>query len=230
MFSHIFLAVTPGELAELRPPQAAFMACHFSVYGKGLSNLPQQLPNGSMILLDDSTPPCGHDPQVVCEQLKRLVETFAVKAILLDFQGVQTEEHTVMAKHLTSNLPCPVAVTAQYAKTLGCPVFLAPPAANQPLNTYLAPWLKQGVYLEIAPMATQITVTESGSTSLPISVAKDLPLADKRLLCHYNVEIFTQKVVFTLQRAKEDLIGLVQQANNMGVFGCIGLYQELKQL
>ena len=230
MFSHVFLAMTTTEFAEFQPPKTAYMACHFSPYGKGLTNLPRDLPKGSILLLDDSTPPCGHDAKITAEQLCQLTEQFSPVAILLDFQGERTTESTAMAEHLVHTLPCPVAVTEQYAKALGCSVFLSPLPANKALGEYLAPWNKQGVYLEIAPAAVQVTVTRSGSSAIPIPFAKGLPLSDKRLLCHYRTESFPERAVFTLSRTKEDLAALVQQAKDMAVLGCIGLYQELKRL
>lgn len=230
MFSHIFLGVTAGELAEFCPSKAAYMACHFSPYGTGLSNLPQSLPKGSIILLDDSTPPRGHEPKQVQEQLLQLIDRFHPEAVILDFQGEKTAEHTAMAEHLVHTLPCTVAVTEMYAGSLGCPVFLAPPPANKGLITHLGLWTKQGVYLEIAPMAVQITVTEDGCTSMPIPFPKNLPLQDTKLHCHYNIESFPKKAVFTLCRTKEDLHTLVQQAKDLGVLGCVGLYQELIRL
>ena len=230
MFSHIFLGMTTMELAEFCPPKAAYMACHFSTYNHGLSNLPKVLPKSSIILLDDSTPPCGHDPKVVSEQLFQLFEQFSPEAFLLDFQGEKTKESIAMAEQLVHTLPCPVAVTERYAKVLGCPVFLSPPPANKYLANHLDPWIPQGVYLEIAPMSEKITVTETGSTSLSIPYTEDLPLYDKKLYCHYNVESFPHKAVFTISRNKEDLLCLIQQAMQMGVLGCVGLYQELKRL
>jgi len=229
MFSHIFLAVTATELAEFRPTKTAYMACHFSPYGKGLSNIPVMLPPNSILLLDDSTPPFGHEQEAVTEQLRKLSAQFSANAVLLDFQGEPTAESMAMAEHLVNTLPCKVAVTERYAKTLGCPVFLPPTPVTVPLQAYLEPWLKQGVYLEIAPSGVQYTITQSGSTSLPIPY-KELSLQDKKLHCHYAVESFPEKAVFTLCRTKEDLRALVQQATDLGVLGCVGLFQELSRL
>ncbi len=230
MFSDVFLAQTSGEMGEFLPKKAAYMACHFSPYGKGLSNMPLTLPPDSILLLDDSMPPNGHDPSVVAEQLTELVSRFSVKAVLLDFQGEKTDETQKMAASLLRQLPCPVAVTERYAKVLSCPVFLSPPPANVPLQRSLRPWLQQGVFLEIAPSAMCITVTETGSTAVSVPPVRGLPLHDSRLCCHYNVEVTPDKAVFTLSRTKEDLAALAEEAYRLGVLGAVGLYQELCRL
>ncbi len=230
MFSDVFLAQTSGETARFPAAKIAYMACHFSPYGNGLSNLPESLPTGSILLLDDSMPPNGHDPQVVEKELKEIVGRLNIAAVLLDFQGQMQQETMDMAQHLVKTLPCPVAVTEEYARILGCPVFLSPTPVNAVLKDYIEPWLQQGVYLEIAPMVTCFTLTENGCTSLPIPSAGELPLHDERLRCHYKVEVFQDRAVFTLGRTGEDLAALAEGAKQLGVLGTVGLYQELSQL
>lgn len=229
MFSKVFLAQTSGEIKKQLPEKLAYMALHFSPYGKGLSNIPGDLPKGSILLLDDSTSPTHHDPQLVAEQLKQLITQLSPAGILLDFQRPFTEELKAMAEYIVKALPCPVGVTKSYAKDLDCPVFLSPLPANKGLEDYLTPWLKQGIYLEIAPDCIEITVTEKGSEISQIYPVQDLPLVDKRLHCHYQVEVSPHKAVFTICRHKEDLLSLVQEAESLGVLGCVGLYRELTE-
>ena len=229
MFSKVFLAMTARETVKYRPARTAYMALHFSPYNKGLSNIPPDLPKGSILLLDDSTPPENHDPQVIAEQLTSLVSQFSPSAVLLDFQRPHTRELENMAASITQALPCSVGVTENYAKKLQCPVFLPPPPVNKPLRDYLQPWLAQGVYLEIAPEGLRFTVTETGSAPEPIPVIPDLSLEDKKLRCHYGVEVLQKKAVFTLCRYKEDLQALVEEAEQLGVIGCVGLYSELQE-
>ena len=47
-----FLAMTAAEIEHSTPlpPNVAWMACHFSPYGAGLSNLPKNLPAGSLLI------------------------------------------------------------------------------------------------------------------------------------------------------------------------------------
>ncbi len=232
MFSNVYLAVTTREMEEFLPKKTAFLSCHFSSSGPGLSNIPQRLPENSLLLLDDSMPLCGHDPAVVVKQLRDLVEDFSVKAILLDFQGEKDGQLESMAKAILHGVPCPVAVTEWYAKDLGCPVFLCAPPADSTLEKHLKSWLKQGVFLEIAPCGAKIAVTENGckKVPLPIGSTKNMTLYNEKLCCHYDVEVFPDRAVFTLGRTKEDLAALAEKAMELGVLGAVGLYQELKKL
>ena len=230
MFSQVFLAVTGQEMAAFRPAQTAYMACHFSAGGVGLSNMPRALPEGSILLLDDSMPVQGHDPEVVTRQLNALVKAFSVRAVLLDFQREKTEEMDNMAAAILQSCTCTAGVTEQYAAGLHCPVFLPPPPVNKPLKEHLRPWLKRGVFLEIAPEALQITVTKDGSKAISLPPVTFLPLEDNRLHCHYNVEVFPEKAVFTLSRTREDLDALAREAHELDVLGTVGLYQELYRL
>ena len=230
MFSQVFLAQTSREMANTQPKKLAYMALHFSPYSKGLSNIPSDLPKGSILLLDDSMQANNHDPEIVVEQLTELTHRLSPTAILLDFQRPVTKELEVMADCIVKALPCPVGITEAYAKNFACPVFLPPPPVNQALADYLRPWEKQGVYLEIAPEALEITVTEAGSTSIQIPLFTGLSLEDKRLHCHYNVRVLGDKVVFTICRYKEDLGSMIQEAEHLAVLGCVGLYGELQNL
>ena len=123
-----FLAMTGAEIgiSPLLPPEIAWMACQFSPYGTGLSNLPRQLPPGSLLILDDMTPIRGHDPALICDQLAELTAVLKCSGILLDFQHPDCAETAALAKYLTEALPCPVAVSEPYAAELDCPVFLPP--------------------------------------------------------------------------------------------------------
>ena len=228
MFSDAFLAVTGSELKKMQPNRVAYMACRFSPSGVGLVNLPEELPPGSIILLDDSMQIDRHSPEIVTKQLCGLVEQFSPAGVLLDFQQPVTREAFDMAAAICKALPCPVAVTEDYARKLACAVFLSACPANAALEKYLEPW-KQEVYLEIAPGRMQIAITEDGASTfyLPAGETKSLGFYDEELCCHYKTEIFDNRVVFTLQRSREDLKKLMTQAQKLGVTAMVGLYQEL---
>ena len=83
-----FLAMTAAEIqgTETLPPKTAWMACHFSPYSTGLSNLPKALPPGSMVILDDITPIHGHDAEAIAAQLRSRLEEIECSGVLLDFQ------------------------------------------------------------------------------------------------------------------------------------------------
>ena len=231
MFSEAFLAVTGAELKNATPKQVAYMACRFSPSGVGLVNLPENLPSGSLILLDDSMQIFGHNAEIVARQLCEVAEHFAPVGVLLDFQRSVTQEAFVMAQTICKVLPCPVAVSENYARDLDCAVFLSACPANVPLEKYLQPW-KHGVYLEIAPGRLQIAVTEAGAEKiyLPVGETGSLQFQDTELCCHYKTEVSQNRAVFTLQRNKEDLEMLIEKARDLGVVATVGLYQELADL
>ena len=231
MFSEVFLAMTAAECKKALPNRVCFMACRFSPYSAGLTNLPTELPPNSMLLLDDSMPPAHHDPKTVIGQLGELVRQFSVSGVLLDFQREKTEVCKAMAEAILQALPCPVAVTEDYARDLGCAVFLSACPANVALEKYLQPW-KQGIYLEIAPSRMQITLTENGAEKVFLSVGEteSLMFYDAGLCCHYKTEVSQNRAVFTLQRNKEDLERLIKKAQDCGVRATVGLYQELISL
>ena len=227
MFSNVFLAVTALGMEKYHPQKTAYMALHFSPFGKGLSNFPTDLPKGSILLLDDSMPPNGHDKQTVVAQLKDLIQSFSPAGLLLDFQRPAAEETELLTKYILEQLTCPIGVSQVYAEKFACTVFLPPPPANKPLAEHLRPWQKQGIYLEIAPNALKFTVTPQGSVAVNIPPVEGLSLTDDRIHCHYDVEVTQDQAVFTICRYIEDLPPLIAEAEQLGVLSCVGLYEEL---
>lgn len=232
MFSKVFLAMTAREMEEYLPERFAYLSCHFSPYSTALSNIPLQMPKNSILLLDDSMPVQGHDPVQVIHQLQGLVKKFSVKAVLLDFQQAMNPEMQSMASSIIDGVSCPAAITPPYATALNHPVFLSPTPVNVPLPDYLRPWQGRDIYLEIANERLQITVTENGAKteSFPGGDAESLPHKNEKLHCHYETRVFSDKVVFTLQRTVEDLEVLTEEAYHLGVKAVVGLYQELSLL
>ena len=227
----MYLAMTAAEISACGalPPQLAFMACHFSPYGTGLSNFPEALPKNSMLILNDRTPVLGHDPQLIAAQLTELAEQWQISSVLLDFQRPEQPRTAAIAGAVLDALTCPVGITEYYAKDLYCPVFLSPPPLHQPLEVYLAPWAGRELWLEAALDSEVITVTEAGShcaAGYPPS-SQYFPFTDERLHCRYHTQVSEEQIRFTLQRTPEDLAGLLQQAQELGIARAIGLYQEL---
>ncbi len=227
MFSDVFLAMTLPEIKENLPNRMAYMALHFSPYDTGLSNIPGFLPQGCILLLDDSMPADMHNREVVAQQLKVLVDQFSPAAVLLDFQREASPESETMVDSILQALPCPVGATEQYASKFGCPVFLSPLPVNKPIEEHLTPWLQQGVFLELATESIATTVTRDGSRTSAIPYTDSFPLEDQKLCCHYDVEVQKGEAIFRLTRTKKDLAVLAEQAYRMGVKGVVGLYWEL---
>ena len=229
----LFLAMTGAEMQKNGPfpPNIAWMACHFSPYGTGISNIPEVLPNGSMIILNDRTPVCGHDPERVAEQMLQLVEQFRAEAILLDFQRPDVAETAAIASRIVQQCTCPVGVTEYYAREWKCPVFLSPVPPHIPLDEYLAPWQGREIWLEAALDGTEIVVKPEGSTSTacPYPAPAEHSHWDERLHCHYEITTTSEQVRFRLYRTGENLAQLLDAAGLMGVTRAVGLYQELAQ-
>jgi len=227
-----YLAMTAGEFFSIlpRPNKLAWMACHFSGYGTGLSNLPRQLPQGSLILVNDRTPLSGHDPDRICRQLADLIKKHRPKGILLDLQRPVTEEAQILVQTLVSNLPGPVGVSHLYADTLDCPVFLPPPPLNKALMDHLKPWSGREIWLETATETQIITVTEAGSTTelLPLQPLPEPCFSDAKLHCRYHTQVFPHKAVFNLNREGAEVEALLREAEALGVTLAVGLYQQLR--
>jgi hypothetical protein len=226
-----FLAMTAAEMrnGSALPPKIAWMACHFSPYGTGLSNLSRELPPGSLLILDDITPPRGHDPILIAEQLTACAESFRCCGILLDFQRPNSPETAALAKQLSQVLPCPTAVSDCYAGNLSCPVFLPPLPPSVPLPAYLASWQGREIWLELGLDGEILTLTETGCnvTPLPCPDRDADGFTDEKLHCHYCIETKEKSASFTLWRTKNDMLELLEDAETLGISCTLGLYQEL---
>lgn len=226
-----YLAMTAAEILASGdlPPKIAWMACHFSPYCTGLSNLPKALPAGSLLILDDFTPICGHDPEQIAAQLKQRAEALECAGILLDFQRPGNPETAALAQYLTQALPRTVAVSQPYAQGLSAPVLLPPVPHHVPLREYLAPWQGREIWLEMALGAERITLTSHGAEFADISreETKTEGFADTNLQSHYAAETSESAATFTLWRTARDLDALLEEAEANGVSTAVGLYQEL---
>ena len=223
-----YLAMTAGEmLGSSPPPRLAYMACHFSPYGTGLSNCPAFLPESSLLMLNDRTPIAGHDPVQIAGQLEAMVESFSLQGILLDFQRPGYEEAQALADFLVEALPCPVIVSAPYT-TENAPVFLPPAPLDVPICEYLQPWQGREIWLEAALDGLEITLTAQGAacTPLPFPQPHDGEFHDKDLHCHYHIRTEKDSARVQLRRTRTDVDTLLQEAESLGVAAAVGLWQE----
>lgn len=227
----LYLARTAAEFSHRVQPQEklAWMACHFSSYGLGLSNCPYELPPGSMLIVNDRIPLHGHDPKTVVQELECMAEELQAACILLDFQRPGCGETARMAQAITSALSVPVAVSELYAGALDCPVFLPPVPADVSVETHLAPWQGREIWLEAALEGITWTVTEQGSRPGPLPRIPDRGLENADLFCHYRVECFDDRAEFSIWRTRADLDALLEKANRLGVTQAVGLWQELRK-
>ena len=232
MSINCYLAMTAAEFSSVEqlPKQVAWMACHFSCYGAGITNLPQELPVNSIVILNDRTPIHGHDPTEIAKQLSMLADIHGVRAFLLDFQRPNIEQTHNLVKYLTSTLGQPVGVTEYYARELSCPVFLSPPPLDAVLSEYLAPWNGREIWLEAAEDSQIITITKTENNISPLldNHLSEPVFAEGDLFCHYHIETYDDRACIALHRNQDMLTKMLNAAEKMGVTTAIGLYQELR--
>ena len=224
-----FLAMTGAEIQNVTdlPRKIAWLGCHFSQSADGLSNFPPWLPEGSLLILDDSSPMDGHNPQLVCRQATQIVTQWECAGVLLDFQRPNQQEAAQMAAAIVSALPCPVAVSACYGADLDCPIFLPPIPVSTPLDEALAPWKGRECWLELALNGECISVTQTGAA---VSDLMQLPpdgFPEESLHCHYSLDLGENQAKWALWRTKEDIVSLLEEAEKLGVTTAVGLWQEL---
>ncbi len=227
----LYLAMTAAEFRSCRslPKKYAWMACHFSPYGTGLSGFPPVLPQDAMVIVNDRIPIQGHDPDLIVSQLRELAEAQNIQGILLDFQHPGCPQAEKIAAAIARNCPCPVGASEMYAAELPCAVFLPPIPANRIPSDYLTPWSGREIWLEASLEGICAHVDEHGTQFAVMDQgdASPFPHADTRLFCHYRTEIRGFHAQFLIRRTMEDLAELLQEAANHGVTRAIGLYQEL---
>lgn len=227
----LFLAMTAGEVQgqQVLPRPLAWMACHFSCYGTGLSNLPRELPAGSMLMLNDRTPVCGHDPDLVAQRLWDTAQRLDCDSILLDFQRPDCNETPAIIEAILAAPPCPVGVSSLYAQGFHCPVLVPPVPPHIPLDDTLSPWKGRELWLEISTEGTEITVTTEGShyAPLPFYTPPENAHREPELHCHYEITVSETEIRFRLGRTEADLEGLLSAAKSYGVTKGVGLWLEL---
>ena len=225
----LYLALTAAEISRISPlPElCAYMACHFSPYTEGISNIPDALPFGAVLILNDRIPCDHHSPDLVAGQLAAAVERLGCESVLLDFERPPEVESCAIVRAILQALPCPVAVTESFAQDLSCPVFLAPAPLHMPLAAHLAPWQGREIWLEAALEGITLTLTEAGCS---VDALHDFPedgLAEDPLHCHYTVGTTAESAIFRLWRTRADLENLLKEAEARNITKAIGLWQEL---
>ena len=227
-----YLAMTAVEIraAPTLPEELAYMACHFSPYGTGLTGAPEVLPKHSMLILNDRIPFCGHDASQIADQLCRWVQQLACDCMLLDFQRSDTPSS--LGDFLAGALPVPMAAPPNFAKHGSFPVFLPPAPPDQPLDVYLQPWTGREIWLETTPELHLLTLDPQGCHReiLPVPESEVYPFSDTGLYCHYRTEVFPDKAVFTLRRTPEDMAQRLSRAESLGITRTVSLYQSAKKL
>lgn len=227
----LYLAMTGAEMRTTSeiPTHFAYMACHFSPYGEGITNIPDTLPENAMLILNDRMPCQGHSPDLAAQQLWEAVSRLGCESVLLDFLHPPDSESEAMVRAITERLQCPVAVSAQYAEGLHCPVFLPPCPLHIPQEEYLRPWKGREIWLEAALCQEEAVVMPEGASFAPIfpTAAMSGGFFDAHLMCNYHLCIEEKLIRFTLFDTPESLPQKLEHAHALGVSRAVGLWQEL---
>lgn len=230
----LYLAMTAAEMraADVIPEKTAWMACQFSPYGQGLTNIPERLPEGSILILNDRMPCRGHSPDLAAAQLKQVIDHLGCESVLLDFQQPPDAESEAMVGAIVESLPCPVAVSEGYAKHVACAVFVAPAPLHVALTEHLAPWQDREIWLEAALCQEYVTIRKNGTTFVSQFPTDGLDggFFDETLCCRYHTDLAEERVQFTLFDTPESLQTKLELAQSLGVSRAVGLYQELASL
>lgn len=229
-----YLAMTGAEFRQFDflPQQIGWMACHFSPYSTGLSNLPPALPPDSLLILNDRIPMGGRqDFAFIAQELTQCLEENQCCGLLLDFQRRDIPQNAALADYLVRNLSAQVIVSAMYAKNLSCPVFLPPVPPDRPVDSCLAGWQGREIWLELSLCPEQLVLTQAGATASP----EEIPVPEggfshEMLCCHYHIRRAADSVAFTLWRTPEDNKALLQKAEGLGVVGAVGLFQQWQRM
>ena len=228
----LYLAMTPSEITALPVPEfpVAWMGFHFSPDNPGLSNLPDHLPSGSMLTVNDSLPIGAHDPKLIAKQLTDAVIKLSCDGVVLDFQRQWNEKTAVLIRHLSKAVSFPMAVSELYAKDTDCPIFLSPVPSDRQLSDHLNPWQGREIWLDLGPGYQTVTITESGAYCAPSFAdhsRKDF-FQDRKLHNHYHIEI-NDSICFHIFRTSDDMKSLLLEAEGSNVTKAVGLYQEWKK-
>ena len=221
-----YLAMTEGEIAASThlPPQLARMGCHFSE--DGIAELPEALPEGALLVLDDRVPMGAQDPGRILAQLGEALEKFSCVGLLLDFQQEDNAPQKALVRLLARELPLPLAAPPAYAAE-GCRIFLPPAAADQTVEEALAPWVGEKIWLDTAPAAIRLTLTEQGCLRTPLpGMPGPGKFEDTALCCRYSIEAMPKGFQFTLYRDRGCMEAMLERAAALGAELAVGLRQE----
>ena len=231
MSLRLYLAMTEAEIRRMSvlPRNLAYMACHFSPYGTGLVNIPERLPAGSILIVNDRVPVTEHDPAQIAKQLYDAVRRLRAFGVLMDLQIPDNPRTAQIVKSVCSTLPCPVGVSEAYAADLSCPIFGAPPI-EYPLEAYFQNNKSRPLWLEAFQETAYLTITASGCTRSNEEILSGKSFCDEILQCKYQYKIQKDRVLFHLSRQAEDIPGYLRKADRLGIEVAIGLYQQLRNL
>lgn len=158
----LYLAMTAADFSSPLPERAAWMAVHFSVADRGISNVPASLPPGSLVILNDQIPWNGHSSGLICSGMVDLLLKTGAEGLLLDFERPALPETRELVRSLAlccEAIGCPVAMPPAYLSRVPSAVFLPP------LPCRVAPELPENreVWAELSPTALRAVIGAEGT-------------------------------------------------------------------
>ncbi len=224
----LYLAMTAAEFYAVSPlpPKPAWMACHFSPYGQGISNSPQHFCANGMLILNDRIPVTDHHPRRISEELNGLVQQFQIEKLLLDLQRPDNAQTKEIVRYIVDNAVCKIGISHHYAAE-GCAVLVPPFPADRPAESHLQKWQGQEIWLETSTEPLCLEITENGCQEAQWNACKSSSEHwDESLCCRYRIQTEEKCIRFLLYRYPEDVISHLDSLSGLGVTCGVGLYQE----
>lgn len=222
-----YLAMTPCEIrqADDVPGHLSWMSAHFSKENELLCNLPENLPENSILVIDDAFPISEHNSALILEQLKMILNNSDLIEILLDFQREYNPKLKAFSAEVAGAFPNRVAVTPNYdnGKTI---VFLPPAPPNIPIQQYLVPWRDRDTWLDLTMSKLAMRIKQNSVIMEDTCEVGKCPHISPELSTHYGITATNEEILIQFQRTKDDCNMLLQKAAEFGVTRGIGLYQE----
>lgn len=229
---YFYHAMTAAEwlTAPKLPEMPAWMACHFSPYGTGLSNLPKMLPADALIMVSDRISPAGHDAALMVSQLADLTAAFKPAAIVLDLEAPENDFCRELARQCCKLKNVEVAVASRYAQDLPCSVFLSAAQLWTKPEDWLQPWEGRTIWAESVLQRGLVTVTDEGAAykELPWEEPEEGLAVDEELQVAYRIRETKDAVEVMLWRGRKELDTWMQMLKGLGISRFLGLYQQLR--
>lgn len=231
-----FLAISAREfpfLSEL-PPNVAWMSAHFSSSGPGLSNLPSNLPEGSLLILDDQTPWAGHNTEMVCREMVESLLKNRASGLLLDFERPVTPETAMLTEALSQccrEIGVMLGAPESYAEGEDTAVFIPPlPCQTPPEKLYRK---NRKLWLDVSPGAYLLHIAAQGATG-QVADQHSFPdgsypvFTDPVLHCSYRSRPNAGGIDILLSHSRESIESLLTALDEQAVQLAIGLYREFR--
>lgn len=221
-----YLAMTASEIAGCvrLPEHLAWMNCRFGP--EGLLGLPEALPPGSLLILDDQVPMEALPGPEATEALAEILARFSCRGLVLDFQRPGIDAQLALAAKLPGYLPCPVAAPPEYAAE-GCALFLPPVPAEVTIEDYLSPWAGREIWLDTTPAERTLHLTPAGCAVSDAAIPEETEgFYDEALCCVYRIQAANDGFLFRLSRNRRCTQALLERGAKLGVTLAVGLWQE----